>query len=173
MKNYIYFLLLGFILSCAPIRVEYDYEKGTDFSEYKTFNYYDNLETGMSELDDKRLIAALNSELQKKGMVISDTPDFYIDIKSETYRDINQNNTVGVGMGGTGRNVGGGVSVGIPLGSSNMNRRVIVDFRKAEGDVLFWQAVSDSSVSLNSTPAQREADFKALVEKILSKYPPK
>ena len=160
------------INSCAPIRVDYDYERGTDFSTYKTYNYYENIATGMSELDDKRLLDAINAELQSRGLVISDTPDFYIDIQSETYRDVNGGNNVGIGMGGGGRNVGGGVSVGLPLGSSKMNRRLIMDFRDREGDELFWQAVSDSNYSLNSTPEKRAMDFKVLADKILSKYPP-
>lgn len=172
MKNFSALMIILLMVSCAPVRVDYDYEKGTDFSSYKTYNYYGELQTGMSELDNKRLINAINQNLQAKGLTVSDDPDFYIDIRSESYQNMNNGNTVGVGVGGTGRNVGGGVSVGIPLGGTKMNRRLIIDFRDEKGKGLFWQAISESTYSQNSTPEQREQDFKAIADKVLSEYPP-
>ena len=47
------------ITSCAPIYVTQDFEKGTDFSKYKTYNYYQDIETGLSQLDNKRFILCL------------------------------------------------------------------------------------------------------------------
>ena len=48
--------LIVVISSCSPIYVNYDYEKGIDFKKYITYNYYSDLETGLSELDTKRLL---------------------------------------------------------------------------------------------------------------------
>ncbi|SDB66468.1 protein of unknown function [Flavobacteriaceae bacterium MAR_2010_188] len=172
MKRFSTLLILLLIISCAPVRVNYDYESGTDFSSYKTYNYYGELQTGMNELDNKRLMNALNANLQSKGLTISETPDFYIDIKSESYQDFNNGNNVGVGVGGGGRSMGGGVSVGIPLGGSKLNRRLIIDFRDEKGKGLFWQAISESSYNQNASPEQREQDFKAIADKVLSEYPP-
>ena len=76
-------LLLLVITSCAPIYVVYDFEKGTDFSQYKTYNYYDGMQTGLSELDFKRLREALDIEMKDRGFILSNTPDFFIDIKSK------------------------------------------------------------------------------------------
>ena len=56
MKPFKSLLLLLIVASCAPINVNYDYEKGTDFTQYKTYNYYSDMETGLSELDTKRLL---------------------------------------------------------------------------------------------------------------------
>jgi len=77
-----------------------------------------------------------------------------------------------VGMGGTGRNVGGGVSVGIPLGNSNMSRDIIFDFVDVQTDALFWQAVSSSNFSDNASPITRERLLRDVVLKVFSKYPP-
>ena len=171
MKLFKITLLLLFVSSCASIRVNYDYEKGTDFSKYKTYNYYSDLQTGMNELDTKRLLAALNSKLQAKGLSLSETPDFFINIQSSEFQE-SQRNTVGVGLGGSGRNIGGGLSVGIPIGQSKINRRIIIDFIDENGKGLFWQAVSESSYNPKASPEKREATLNNTVEKMLLHYPP-
>ena len=165
-------LLTVLIISCAPIHVNYDFDKGTDFSKYKTYNYYANMKTGLSELDTKRFLNALDTKMQAKGFRLAEKPDFFIDIKSSEFQEA-QRNTVGVGLGGGGRNVGGGVSIGIPIGQANVNRQIIIDFVDENGKGLFWQAVSESSFNPNATPENREARLNAIIDKILVNYPPK
>ena len=172
MKNLSFISLLFLIVSCAPIRVNYDYERAADFSKYKTYNYYSNIDSGLSELDTERLLNALDEGLRDKGIILSETPDFYIDIKSNTYQEV-QNSSVGVGVGGTGGNVGGGISVGIPIGQTNYNRIIQFDFVDENGQGLFWQALSESSFSPNSLPEKREAILKAIVTKVIEGFPPK
>lgn len=164
--------LLLVVTSCAPIHVHYDYDSSIDFTKYKTYNYYSDMKTGLNELDTKRLLDALDTKLIAKGFSLSDTPDFFIDIKSSAYQTA-QRNTVGVGLGGGGGNVGGGISIGIPIGQANVNRRITFDFVDENKKQLFWQAVSESSFNANAIPGEREERLKAIVEKVLLKYPPK
>jgi len=172
MKGMGYILLLLLFTSCHVVRVHTDYEKETNFSNYSTYNYYDDMEMGMSELDEKRLIKILDVAMQTEGILLSEEPDFLINIQSGIFQ-APRSNTVGVGVGGTGRNVGGGVSVGIPVGQSNVQREIIFDFVDSQKDMLFWQATSKSSLNENATPVEREKKLKDIVEKVLSKYPPK
>lgn len=164
-------LVLLVFSSCGTI-VNYDYEKSTDFTQYKTYNFFSDMKTGLSELDNKRLLRAIDAKLKTMDLTRSDNPDFYIDIQSENMHSRNSSN-VGVGVGGAGRNIGGGISVGIPLGQNRSSRQIVIDFiDKRNGERLFWQAISESSYSQNASPEKREANFVALVEKIFSKYPP-
>jgi len=172
MKGMGYILLLLLFTSCHVVRVHTDYEKETNFSNYSTYNYYDDMEMGMSELDEKRLIKILDVAMQTEGILLSEEPDFLINIQSGIFQ-APRSNTVGVGVGGTGRNVGGGVSVGIPIGQSNVQREIIFDFVDSQKDLLFWQATSKSSLNENATPVEREKKLKDIIEKVLSKYPPK
>ncbi|WP_276167963.1 DUF4136 domain-containing protein [Zobellia alginiliquefaciens] len=171
MKNAFTLLLILLLVSCNAIKVNYDYDKATDFSNYSTYNYYPDMETGLSELDTKRLLHAVNSEMQLKGIRFSEDPDFYINIESESFQ-APRNNTVGVGIGGTGRSVGGGVSVGIPVGQPKLEREIRFDFVDVKKDELFWQGQTQSSFKENVTPETREEKLHALVEKVFSKYPP-
>ncbi|MDO7170773.1 DUF4136 domain-containing protein [Mariniflexile sp. AS56] len=172
MRFFTFLVLAIFVVSCAPIRVHYDFDKGTNFSTYKTYNYYSDMETGLSELDTKRLLEALDANMTAKGFNLSDTPDFFVDIKSSDYQEA-QRNTVGVGLGGSGRNMGGGISIGLPLGQANLNRQITIDFVDENKKQLFWQAVSESSFSPNANPEKREQLFNSILEKVLTEYPPK
>ncbi|MGJ8592502.1 MAG: DUF4136 domain-containing protein [Aquaticitalea sp.] len=164
-------LLVGLITACSPVRVSYDYDKTTDFSTYKTYNYYSPLNTGLSDLDSKRLLNSIDSTMHSRGYTISDTPDFLINVQSNEFQEAQRNN-VGVGVGGGGGNVGGGISIGIPVGQANFNRQIIFDFVDDSRSGLFWQAVSESSYNPKTTPDQREAQLQKIVEKVLLKYPP-
>lgn len=159
------------IVSCAPIRVNYDYDRTTSFDSYKTYQYYADMNTGLSELDANRLLDALDAKMKEKGFSISETPDFFIDIKSRSYQEAPKS-TVGIGMGGSSGNVGGGISVGIPVGQDNISREITIDFVDHGKKQLFWQAISESSYNPDASPEVRNNMLKAIVDKVLSEYPP-
>lgn len=166
------FVLLLFA-GCAAVQVNYDYSKRTDFSNYATYNYFLDMETGLSELDERRLLRVLDSTLQSKGFLLSEEPDILVNIISEEFPDVPQN-TLGVGIGGTGGNAGGGISMGIPVSSSSRLRRMIqFDLVDSQKNALFWQAISESGFKPKSTPLEREELLRKVVGKVFSKYPPK
>ena len=165
-------VLFASLTSCNAIRVNYDYDKETDFTSYTTYNYYSDMNTGLSELDAKRLLHVLDDALKSKGLRYSSEPDFFVNIQSTTFQTPKKN-TVGVGVGGTGRGVGGGVSVGIPVGRPDVFREITFDFVDSQKDMLFWQAISESSFKENASPDIREENLRQIIEKVLAKYPPK
>ena len=170
MKNLIYSLLGLILLSCGSVRVDYDYDKATNFDNYATYNYFSDMTTGLSQLDEKRLLKVLDSAFQAKGYLLSEEPDFLVNIESGSYRS-NPSNNVGVGIGGTGGRVGGGVSVGLPI-SSGLKREIQFDFVDSQKNTLFWQAISNSGFRENASPSVREAQLKKVVDKVFTKYPP-
>ncbi|TMU57607.1 DUF4136 domain-containing protein [Flagellimonas algicola] len=172
MKYLFSIVVLCLLASCAGTHVNYDYDKATNFSNYTSYNYFSDMDSGLSQLDEKRLLRALDSTLQAKGFLLTEEPDFYINILSSEFRNAS-NNAVGVGIGGTGRNVGGGVSVGLPLGNSGIQRRIQFDFVDAQKDALFWQATSESGYRENASPSVREDRLRVLIKKVFSKFPPK
>jgi len=170
--KYLKFLLIVLCInSCAPIYVTHDYEKTTNFSDYKTYNFFSNIDSGLNGLDEKRLMVALETKLNAMGLQKSENASFLIDIKSDEFQE-NQRNTVGVGLGGGNRGFGGGVSVGIPIGQANINRQIIVEFVDESKTGLFWQAISESGFKPNEKPEKREQRFKAIVDKMMDGYPP-
>lgn len=172
MKTLLIAVLTIVLVSCAPVRVNYDFDKTVDFTKYKTYQYYGDMKTGLSPLDTKRFLDALDAQMAAKGFTVSDTPDFLIDIKSSEFQAAPRQ-TVGVGLGGGGRNVGGGISIGLPIGQPNLNREITIDFVDDKGIGVFWQAASESGFKQNESPEKREVRLNTVAEKILVEYPPK
>jgi len=171
MKHTLMLFLIVVISSCSPIYVNYDYEKGIDFKKYITYNYYSDLETGLSELDTNRLLNVLDFQMQANGYSLSETPDFYVNILSSQYETANRS-SVGVGVVGGGGNVGGGISIGLPIGQPKITREIVFEFIDEDGIGLFWQAVSESGFNPNSSPEKREMRLNKIVNKVLLGFPP-
>lgn len=171
--KYLKIILLSILFaSCGSINVHYDYERETDFSGYSTFNYVGDLQTGIPELDEKRFFRAMDITLQAKGLKFSEEPDILIDVKSIVY-EAQSGNTLGVGIGGGSQGLGGGVSIGVPVGNPKLTRELEINFIDAKKDILVWQAISKQSYKEGDVPAIKEEKMQALVSKIFDQYPPK
>jgi len=130
------------------------------------------MQSGLNQLDERRLLRALDSTLKSRGYRLTEEPELFINIMSNEYRSAPRNN-VGVGIGGGGRKVGGGISVGLPLGGSNLQRSIQFDLVDAQRDALVWKAVAESGLRDNASPSVREDKLRAIVKKVFSKFPPK
>ncbi len=164
------YLFLFILMSCSSTKVVYDYDNKMDFTTYKTFNYFEDVGKGLNELDVKRITNELSEGLQQKGMRLSDTPDFYINIVSKD-REAIRRNTIGVGIGGGG-NVGFGISGGIPIGSRKINQEITVDFVESKTNNLIWNGIANSEIKERTTPEEKLAHYKKVVTEILKGYPP-
>ena len=164
------YLFIFVLMSCSSTKVVYDYDNKMDFTTYKTFNYFEDVGKGLNELDVKRITKELTEGLQQKGMRLSDTPDIYINIVSKE-REGARRNTIGVGIGG-GRNIGFGISGGIPIGSRKINQQITVDFVESKTNNLVWNGIANSEVKERTTPEERLEHYKKVIIEILKGYPP-
>ena len=166
------FILLLLILGCAPVRVQLDYDPGAVFENYSSYGIAPGLDSGLSELDERRLLESAGTVLQTRGFRLSDDPDLLLDIRTVVYQDPVQP-SVGVGMGGTSGNVAGGMSVGLPVNSGQLQREIAFEMRDARQGRTLWQAVSMDRVPERPRPAQREERMRAIAEKVFGDFPPK
>tara|TARA_R100000935_G_scaffold18503_1_gene35808 strand:- start:34924 stop:35442 length:519 start_codon:yes stop_codon:yes gene_type:complete len=170
--KYILLLLVSSLLVACGTTVGVDYDKKTDFSQYTTYNFYPSIDSGLNDLDDKRIQQATDSLLQERGFIKSETPQLYVNFFARESIS-NSRNTLGIGIGGGGGTVGVGVSGGIPIGGRVVNQQFTMDFIDVAKDDLVWQAVADGEYKEKASPAQKEAHYWSVIAKILKKYPPK
>lgn len=164
-------LLLSLLFAaCATARIDYD--RNTDFSAYRTFNFYPEMNSGLNQLDEKRIIAQTESLLASRGFVRSDDPDMYVNIFTRQY-ETPYNSSVGIGIGSGGRRGGFGISGGIPIRSNSTTQEITFDLIDAGKEDLFWQGVYEAKVNNNSSPEAREQMYRKVVEKVFGKYPPR
>lgn len=164
------FLLSIFLFSCGA-SVAVDYDRNTDFSKYTSYNFYPSIQSGLSPLDDARIVQVTDSLLQERGFVKSESPQFHINFFARESIS-NSRSTLGIGVGGGSGNVGVGVSGGIPIGGRIINQQLTMDFIDVEKNDLIWQAVVDGEMKERASPQQKEEYYFSVIQKILKKFPP-
>ena len=153
------------LTSCASVRVSADYDEDAKFDEAKTFAFYKSGidKVQISDLDKKRILRSIESEMLKKGYSKSDDPDLLVNIftKAEKHVDI-YNNNWGYGWGPW---YGGPASV-----STTTNGVLYIDLIDSKSKQLIWQGRGEGYLTHNrSRKIERIQEF---VSKILEQYPP-
>jgi len=175
-------LLFLFILgSCVSVSVHSDYEKNTDFSQYKTYAFYkkgiDKVE--ISDLDKRRILRAIKDEMNAKGMVISENPDLLVNIftKSREKIDVYNNSYYGwypyyygYGYGYYGGGFGHGF--GYNNVSTSTEGTLFIDLIDTNKKELVWQGIGTGVLSYSKNIDKKEARIREFVSMIMAIYPP-
>lgn len=170
MKNLGAIVISLFLISCGAT-VAVDYDQKTDFNMYKTYSFYPSIESGLSELDDARIETIADSLFREKGYINSENPQLYINFYVRENIS-NSRNTIGVGLGSSGGNVGVGISGGIPIGGRIINQQFTLDLIDVQRDELVWQGVAEGELKEKATPDQKEVYYQKILAKIINKFPP-
>jgi len=167
-------VLVALVLtSCSSVKVAADYDKAVDFNNYKTFAFFksgiDKAE--ISDLDKRRILRAIESELLAKGFTKSENPDVLVSIftKSNQRVDI-YNNSWGAGAWGWGGPRWGWGYNSQPNISTSTQGVLFVDLIDANKKELVWQGQGTGYLSKNVE--KKEERIKEFVAKIMEKYPP-
>jgi hypothetical protein len=171
-------VLLFFIMSScgSTISVYSDFERNTDFSQYKTYAFHKKSidKVQISDLDKKRILQAIDYELGKKGLTKSETPDLLVNIftKEREEVDVNQYYT-NWGWGYGWRGYGYGYPYywgGYPYVSSSVEGTLFIDLIDTKKNELVWQG--EGVGYLTQDRSKKEATINEFVAKILEQYPP-
>jgi hypothetical protein len=166
---------IAFTVSCSIYDVRYDYDRQTDFAEFKTFGWMQVPEkAGISSLVVQRVKNAVKAELETKGlMMMSNNPDFLI-AEHLGKKDKVQVTDWGYSYGTYGR-YGRYSGIRGPGRISTYQYEegiLILDFVNAKSKKLIWRGAAKAKVQNVNTPEKSEKIINAAVKKILEKYPP-
>jgi hypothetical protein len=175
MKIHKIVLLLSVILlsSCSAIRVTSDYDDSIDFSQYRTYAFYkpEIDKAKISDLDKKRILRAIEFELEAKGFVKSSNPDMLVGIftKSQERVNVNQNNNFGWGFGwGWNPWIWGGNNINV---NQYTEGTLFIDFIDKEKKELIWQGVGSGALRLENRE-KKEERIREFVKEIIARFPP-
>ena len=165
--------LLFFIISCSSVKVNSDYDKKVDFTQFKTFAFYkkgiDKVE--ISDLDKKRILHSIDDVMTTKGFSKSETPDILVNVftKEREQVDVNQFNS------GWGYGWGYGWNPYFWGGNTSVNRytegTLYIDLIDAKKKELIWQGEGEGVLTKDTN--KKDEAIKEFVTKILEQYPPK
>lgn len=173
LKITITLLLFAVIMtSCSTVKVASDYDQQVNFDQYETYAFFkpgiDRAD--ISDLDKKRILRAIEEEMEAKGLTKSEDPDLLVSIFTKTKENINvyQNNMMGWGYGwgwnpwfwGAGPNTVNRTSEGT----------LYIDFIDAEEKELVWQGMGTAALAKDVDKKQKR--INEIVRKMLKKYPP-
>jgi hypothetical protein len=175
-------LVLALFYSCSPsVKVTADYDHEVNFSQYKTFAFYDlkAQEGQISQLNADRITKAIRAELITKGFTeTTDTPDLKVNavtiLKDKTSVSAN---TDFYGYGGMYRPYGywgGGAMMGGANTTFNsydyVNGSLIIDIVSSKTQKLIWQGIGNAQI--DSKPDNPDEFITTSVKKILAGFPP-
>ena len=158
------------LVSCQTVRVSQDYALEANFTNYKTYAYFKAGidDANISELDKKRILRAIDTEMAAKGFVKSDNPDMMVSIFTDSKERVDVFNNWGWGFGGGwGWGFGGGWGNNVSRVTEGVLYIDLIDARKKE---LIWQGVG--TAPLKSTPEEKVERTNKIVKEILKQYPP-
>lgn len=170
--------------SCVSVKVATNYEEKTDFSQYKTYAFYKKGidKVDISDLDKRRILKAIENELEAKGLTKSKNPDVIVNIftKSRKKIDVYNNNRYlgwypwyysrfalanrpwGLGFGGSAyQNV-----------SKSTEGTLFIDLIDANKKELAWQGVGTGALRSSRNIEKKEERISEFVTEIMANYPP-
>ena len=180
-KASVYLFILVILGGCAGVRVSQDFEPGTDFSAYETFDWQSAAQpqTGDIRIDnpllDGRIRKAVELALVAKGFRKTDraSADFLVDYSLAVQAKIDSSPvSIGTGFGIGGGGSFGGIGVGTPVVDSYEEGLLIINIYDTKTGQLIWRGSGTRRLSWPSEPAKNTADVNTLVDKILAQYPP-
>jgi len=170
-KLIIIFLSIFFLVSCSSVRVVTDYDSKTDFTKYKTFAFYKKGidKAKISDLDKRRILKAIESELLLIGYRKSDNPDMLVSIFAKSRKKV----YVDSGFDYP-------VSYWYPPYYFGRERlrvtkqtegTLFVDFIDVKIKKLVWQGIGSGALGAR-TGAKKLERIQAFVKEIIANYPP-
>jgi hypothetical protein len=163
-------IMLFLLASCSSVRVTSDYETTTDFKKFKTYAFYKKGidKVDISDLDKRRILRALERELQAKGFTKSEEPDLLVSIFTKSKEKINVYNDFYGYWGWYPWYYG-------PYGTyvnQYTEGTLFVDLIDAKKKELAWQGVGKGALITSGDRVKKEIKIKEFVTKIMEAYPP-
>ena len=166
--------LIGLAISCSSITTQYDYERGEDFSRFKTYSFLPvPAELAQNQLVVKRIGRAIIQNLATKGLTETDSnPDLNIAVYTQV-KDKVSVTSYGYGyapyysFGYWGHGMGGGTDV-----SQYEEGTLIIDLVDAQAKEMVWRGMASKALPSAPTPEKIDKIIDNVVAKIFEKYPP-
>ena len=176
--------------SCVSVKVASDYDKSTNFNEFKTYAFYKKgiEKADISDLDKRRILKAIEKELTAKGFIKSENPDILVNIFTKSSNKVNVRNN-NFGWGGWGSwGLWGPWGLGAwgwgawsPWGigaaedyqiTQSVQGTLFIDLIDAKKRELAWQGMGTGSFRPAQNVEKKEERLKGFVSEIMASYPP-
>ena len=159
-------VVFAFVMtSCSTVRVNSDYDKSVNFSQYKSYAFHkagiDKAE--ISDLDKKRILRSIDTQLTAKGLTKSETPDLLVNIFTKEKERVDIYNSYGWGWSAY-----WGMNYSQPI--TTTEGTLYIDLIDAKSKELIWQGMGTGY--LTNDTHKKDERINEFVTKIMTEYPP-
>lgn len=174
-KPLLFLIALGIFFACSTVKVTSDYDREANFTAYKTYAFTKEAEElPVGDINRKRVLDAVTTELAAKGFTKSDQPDVWIDLKVTAQQKESTTATTSSPYGaGYGYRWGGGFSTTTINTEQYVEGTLFVDMIDVSKKQLVWQGRAVGTLDPDASAEKREANINAAVKQVFTKYPPK
>jgi hypothetical protein len=171
---------LVILQACSGITVSQDYERGFNFSEYKTYAWLpENVKQyGLKDNDlvNHRIRDAMVRHLDNKGYQQAEdgAPDFYISYQMSVEQRVSSTNVSGgiaIGRGAYGHMGGIGITTA-PHARVYDQGKLSIDITDAATSNLVWRGLSTQQMSQHSEQEKMTEIINETVNAVLDQFPP-
>ncbi len=176
--------ILFIATSCVSVKVASNYDEKTNFGDYKTFAFYKKGidKVDISDLDKRRILKAIEKELEAKGLTKSQNPDVLVNIFTKSRKKIdvyNNNRYLGWYPWYYSRFALRGGAWGLGFGpnayqnvSKSTEGTLFIDLIDANKKELAWQGVGTGALRSSRNIEKKEERINEFVTEIMANYPP-
>ncbi len=160
--------LLFLVTSLAGQDIHYNYDKGTNFATYKTYQWVD-IEGGKAgdQLVDQDIKRAIDEQLAQKGLTrVENNADLFIGYQAA----VNQEKSVNFWGTGGPRWWGAGSVQGET--STIAVGKLVVDIYDPARKQLIWRGDATKTLDQKKDPAKNYKNLQKAMAKLFKKYPP-
>jgi len=158
--------------------VRYNFDKQTDFSQFKTYKWVSlKGSQGLNPLVDMQIKAAVDTELTAKGLTKTeaDTADLYVGYQGaisteKQYTSFDTGWGYGPGWGGGWYGGGGGTSTGQT--STIYVGQIAVDMYQTGMKQLVWRGVASKTIDEKAKPEKQQKNLTKAMNKLFKNFPP-
>ncbi|MGF1786070.1 DUF4136 domain-containing protein [Photobacterium swingsii] len=163
--------LLGSLIGCSA-DVSTDYDKQTNYAQFKTYQFAVQPDDDSTSLDAARVENAITRELQTHGLTLSkDNPaDVTIRHAIQSQSDYQSSGT-SFGFGYGFNNVGIGVSTPTQYKEYKYGK-LIVEMVANNSKQVVWRSVSQRKLKETMSPDDRETFINEQIGEMFKNYPP-
>ena len=160
--------------------IRYNFDKNADFSKFKTYKWVPIKDAQkLSDLVDKQIKDAMDTELAKKGLtkVDGDDANLYIGYQAavgteKQFTSFNSGWGYGPGWYGGGWYGGGGMSTTTGQTSTIYIGQLAVDMYDPAAKDLVWRGTASKTIDPKAKPDKQQKNLAKAVAKLLKNYPP-
>ena len=151
--------------------VTYDYDRGADFSKFKTYAWVRGTNLN-DELNHKRIMRAVDTQLGSRGFVKSETAA-NADVLVAYHASFDRNLQINGFSSGWGGYRFGGTRSGTATVDEIVVGTLAIDMVDAKTKTIVWRAMATKEIDSKANADKREKNINRAAEKIFKNYPPK